>query len=252
MGETGLDVDEYELLTFTEQYFLAKGEHPNEAIAEQFNYDKKLFRSCVKNELFNKALAERGITPYIALNADGSTKWTLTPQQLRVANCILNLTDNRSKKKKLTDLGIPSNTYESWLRDPNFTGYLRARGEALLGDIAHEAHQGLAENVRRGDLASIKYFNEITGRYVPAAEGKGVDVRSLLIQVIEIIQVEVADLPTQQRIADKLIAIAKGSAGVPQFNGQPTIAVPAVKTREPVAIPKDSTLIQPTSNELDF
>lgn len=130
----------------------------------------------------------------------------LSPLQLVVANSLIDLTDQRSDKKKLQDLGVSTATYQRWLRDKNFSTYLSTMSERLLGDSQHEASLALLDKVKAGDLPSIKFYMEYTGRFTSKADGGGQevkDIHGLLVKVLEII-VEECDGPTAMIIADRM------------------------------------------------
>lgn len=215
-----LNPEQYALVTFCEQMYLMTGQLPDEATCKQAGYDSATFKHCLKLPVFNLALSQRGIRPYNELDSSGNVSQALSPEQLLVANTILNQSDNRSRKKKLADLHVSADKFETWLRDPAFQRYLSVRGEALLGDHGFDAHLALVERVQAGDVSAIKYFNEITGRFIPAKD-KGLDVQSILLRVMEVIQRRIVDGNIQMLIADDLIEIAKESSG--QFNGVPLV-----------------------------
>lgn len=196
---------QHTLLRFMEQEYLTSGMIPTKAktiergICSASHYDK-----CLSLPSFRTALLVRGVS----LRAfDGTDNGVLTAEQLRVANIMLDLRDNRSQKNKLKDCNVPTQRYEAWLREPAFQNYLRSRAEAALGDNLHESHLALVERVRSGDISAIKYFNEITGRYVPNATDK-VDVNAILMRVLEIIQKHVRDPLVAGQIADDLLSLS--------------------------------------------
>ena len=202
---------EHEFLNFIEQEYLLNGGIPTAAsCVERDIVTESFYKRCFKNAQFRHALAVRGIS---LRGFDGPDKGKLTEEQLVVANTMLDLGDNRSRKKKLTELGIPTQKWEAWLRDPVFQNYLRTRSEALLGDSLHESHLALVDRVRSGDLGAIKYFNEITGRYVPNAQDKA-DVASIIGLVVEVIQRHVHDQQTLKLLADDIMLIAGGVQAV--------------------------------------
>ena len=127
----------------------------------------------------------------------------LLPEQLAVANVILDFSDRRSQKVKLNDLGISTTKYSAWLRQPKFQRYLRYRAESLLGNTQHEAHTALLKNVQNGDLNSIKLYYEVTGRWSskPAAE---LNLEFILLKVVESVQKYVTDPAAITAIAREL------------------------------------------------
>lgn len=216
-----MNSDQYSLLLFCEQMFLMTGRLPDESTCAAAGHSGAVYKKCIKLPVFNLGLSQRGIRPYNELRGDGSVSRQLSPEQLQAANIILDQNDNRSRKKKLSDLKIPTERWETWLRDPAFQEYLHVRGEAVLGDHSHDAMLSLVKRVQVGDIAAIKYYHEITGRFIPSRE-RGVDPQQVLLRVMEIIQRRVGDPQVQMLIADDLIELAKESSS--QFQGTPLVS----------------------------
>lgn len=194
---------EFDIINFIEQEWLAKGGIPSGERAEELGLCKaSWFKSFLDKPEVRKNLLARGIN-------FAERKGLLTEQQLTAANVMLDLTDNRSRKKKLADLKIPTQLWESWLSDPAFNSYLRERSERILGTNQHEAHLALIDRVKSGDISAVKYYNEITGRYVPN-RGDSVDIPALLMRVLEIIQKHVTDNVAAAAIAEDLLTLASG------------------------------------------
>jgi hypothetical protein len=204
-----LNPKEYELLAYLEQEYLLHGAVPTKdstllaGVATSQLYDKSLKSASFRHAMLNRGITLRGLDG----NAGGGI---LTEEQLVAANTMLDLTDNRSRKKKLMDLSVSSAKWEGWLRDPVFQSYIRTRAENILGDNIHESHLALVDRVKTGDINAIKYFNEITGRYVPNASDKA-DVNAVLMMVLEVIQRHVRDPASLSAIGDELVAIGKQS-----------------------------------------
>lgn len=198
-----LSEKQFDCINFIEQEWLINGAVPTGAkIAEKGLATEANYAIWIKDPLFRRNLLARGITLE-------ERHGVLTEQQLTAANVVLDLTDNRSLKKKLADLKVPSQLWESWLRDPGFQGYLRQRAENILGDNVHTAHLALLDRVKSGDTGAIRFYYEITGRYVPN-RGDSVDVPGLLMRVIEIIQRHVSDSNEVTAIAEDLLTLASG------------------------------------------
>ena len=194
-----LSADEYDLLTFLEQYYLTQQGLPSSSVLGSLGLDEVLYLGALKKPEFRDALEQRGVPSKIFAGVLPTTSdekvssWkdhSLSEEQLLCANAVLDSTDNRSRRKKLAELGISTQKYEQWMRDPVFSSYLRTRAEALLVDSAHESHLALVDRVKSGDVSAIKYYNELTGRYVQASSrnGSSTDVRMVLLRVIEVLQ----------------------------------------------------------------
>jgi hypothetical protein len=247
-----LNRDEYELLSFIEQSWLRSGAVPSKERCEQIGFNGALYKGCFKNREFLDACEERGIVinktvggTLVPVGGDVPANSVLTAEQLAVANAMLDLQDTRSQKKKLQDLEVSTAKYNAWLRDGAFQTYLRERAEALLGDGLPEAHMALLDRVRSGDVNAMKFYYEMTGRYVPqSAKGTNIDVMALMTSVVEVIQRHVHDPKVQVAISDDLLALARASAmaqGVtqvataPTVNGVPIIQ-PTIATKESLTL----------------
>lgn len=200
------------------------------------------FTTALNKENVRSALAERGVV-FERLNED-FTAHALTPIQLLVANSLLDLTDTRSNKKKLQDLGIATLTYNAWLKDPVFRDYLSKRANQMIGDNVHEVDLALLDKIRAGDLKAIEYYNEMTGRFVRAKAGQNVDVMGLITRIIEIIDEEVDDPAVLERLATRIKgAISARSTAMALTGGGPVgdddIIVPQVVKALPLEL--DST-----------
>lgn len=208
-----------------------------EQMVKDLKQDSNEIARSLKEPSVLDALERRGIT-----YADVTL---LQPEQLAAANVILDFSDGRTQKKKLEDLGISTQRYNGWLKQPRFQRYMRMRAESLLGEVQHEAHVALLKNVQRGDLNSIKLYYEMTGRWSskPAAE---INLDYILLKVVEAVQKYVKDPAAIQGIARELGSL------LPQTDvgGSPVVgsAIPAPLTNgavgavEPAELEPASTL----------
>lgn len=222
-----LNDKQYGLIVYVEQEYLLNGAIPTaDKVQELGLCTKGYYLALLENVEFREQLLARGIT----LKGGGKQDGILTEEQLTVANTMLDLTDNRSRKKKLADLQIATQKWEAWLRDPAFQHYLRTRAENILGDNQHEAHLALLDRVKSGDTGAIKFYYEITGRYV-AGSKDSVDVPAILMRILEIIQKHVADGNTLAAIADEMLTLAAG-VGIGQGSAPRVIDGATVKAVE--------------------
>lgn len=228
---TKLSATQYTLLRYFEQYYWTHGRfplfdstrnHPKEAqereLAGLSGLSKDDWDSVTKSSVFVNSIISR------KLPADDSAL-LLTEEQITVANVMLDLHDKRSKLKKLTELGISTSQYNAWLRSPAYRAYCLSRAEDLLEQSQPQAHLSLIGNVERGDLGSIKYFNELTGRYRSTSNGHTPSVevnvsttnqygQDVLVQVVEIIQRHVKDPAILDAIAGDILELTKGTSQV--------------------------------------
>lgn len=210
---------ELDFVTFVSEYYGRTGKIIDKETAEKdFGLDPNDFTRCITNPLVQQAFTDRGIElrrfVFPEGGDDSTNGWRtkgLTVQQLNAANFMLDLSDTRSDRKKLQDLGISNKIWQGWLSDPVFTGYLRDRAERMIGTSQHEAHLALLDRVRSGDVSAIKYYNELNGRFTSKADGpvgsanlSGFEFQQVIGDIIEIIVDEVDDPIVGARIADRL------------------------------------------------
>lgn len=206
-----LSDDASRLLNYFEQAYLLNAQYPTKEKVFEFGITPQQYEAALKNQDFLEALERRGLPNPVSDIYQG----ILSPQQLALANALLDLHDNRSQRKKLQEFNVSTAKYNAWLRDPAFKTYLQRRAENFLGDNAHEAHLALVDRVKSGDISAIKYYNEMTGRFVPSSSKAPVDINAVLMQVIEAIQMRVKDPEVLVALSDDLLAIAHRSGSVP-------------------------------------
>lgn len=232
--ETGITAskltkEQYDLLLYLEQSFWRTSGLPSyEAIvANGVELSEEVYYQAWINPRFLDALRSRGVPEHLLKTESGTFRGRiLTEKQMQVANVLLDTLDKRSRLKKLTELGVTTNEYNQWMKDPLYRSYCLERAEALLHENQHVAHMSLIERVAQGDLGAIRYFNSMTGRYrekqsaaveVNVQNNFGTDT---LIQVVEIIQKHVKDPAVLSAIGDEILALNQSKA-LPLTTGTP-------------------------------
>lgn len=246
-----LTADQLDFVTIVHYEFGLLGELPSvDYLKQNYGYKAEEVADNYKNELIKAALVERGLNVSdnklgpVGITSAKKPKPTpkLSPLQLIVANTLLDLTNTKSERKKLQDLGVTTMTYQSWLRDPDFSGYLRDRTEAMIGDVQHEAMLALMDRVRAGDMKAIAYYHELTGRFTPqsASGAPNVDLQTILIRLIEIITEEVHDPLVASRIAERIKGLVAGGQIAGALTGGIPFGQPEVRQPE-IAKPREQT-----------
>lgn len=237
---------ELQLVSFLDQQYQLTGVllTADKALKE-FGIPVGEFKRAFEKEQVKNALTERGVV-FERFNEDWTAK-SLTPIQLLVANSLLDLTDTRTQKKKLQDLGVGTVTYNAWLRDPVFKDYLHRRAEQLIGDNQHEVDTALLDRVRAGDLKAIAYYNEYTGRFTQQSrtQSANIDVGSVIVKILEIID-EVVTAPSEKREISiklkQLIAQRQVASGLMGAVEEDPIVVPEVVKLSSIEAPKDANV----------
>ncbi len=229
-SSTKLDNKQYGFMLYIEQYFWKYSSVPSYETLKntvRLDIEEEFYWSCFRNIRFTDGLRARGVPEHLIASAirgadeaqNPFTRYLLTEEQMTCANQMLDILDRRSKIKKLVELGISTNTYNSWLKDPAYQAYCRERAEALLIENQHVAHMSLIDRVSQGDLGAIKYYNSMTGRFRDkAAQAASVEVNvnnnnygnDTLIAVVEIIQKHVKDPAMLDAIANDILALKQG------------------------------------------
>ncbi len=96
----------------------------------------------------------------------------------------------------------------------------------------HEAHLALVDRVRSGDVSAIKYFNELTGRYLPQ-RSNNVDVGLVLMRVVEILQKHISDPELQEVIGQDLMQLALAASVESSAQANNVVAISAPVGRAP-------------------
>lgn len=152
-----------------------------------------------KDEIFRKALIARGID----LAGPENSEKQLTPQQLLCANVLLNTHDKRTEREKLEFLGISSQQYHAWRRQPAFSSYINRRAEAVFESSTHKAFQNIINNVEADDLNAAKLMLELQGKYRQQVD-VNINIETVVVTLVEIVAKHVKDPEIIQAIANEI------------------------------------------------
>lgn len=207
-----LSSDELIVLTYFEQEWFLNHRLPTASeTVKKTALSAHTVSRVLKSTNFVTACANRGIDviPEAKL---------LTPEQLALANSLLDLGDQRSPSQKLKALEIAPRQYSAWCKQPIFRQYMQRRAEDLFSDAMPEAHSALVRNLQNGDLNSIKLFYEMTGRWSPKYSGE-LDIQYLMMKIIDILSRRLAAHPEiLESIADELSELAPARQGLQELN----------------------------------
>lgn len=129
---------------------------------------------------FREGMAERGI------EVDPNVG-ELTPEQISCIRLLTNPMDKRTPKGKLQALGIPYSKYAGWLKQKPFNDAIRGIAGKGLDEAIPLAEVALASSASNGDLNSIKFLMEVTGRYNPA-QREAIDAQALIAVMVDAAQ----------------------------------------------------------------
>ena len=223
-----LSENQVEALTYIEQCYFLQGDMPaDEKLADVIGVGISTVKSWWKNDSFQTVLRAKGLP--VEDRISGKSREVLLPEQLAVANKVLNLQDRRSLREKLEESGITSQKYQAWRRDPVFQRYMQKRAESMFSSGSDAAYVNLMKNVEGGSLDAAKLFFEMTGIYNPKISVE-LNVDTVMAGVIEIIQRRVKDPATMEAIALDIEAL---------ISGQPAreIVESVIEVQEPAPAP---------------
>ena len=210
-----LSHEEVVILTYVEQCWYLESRIPTlDKIVKETSLDRAAIRTILASSIFQEACSNRGID----VNHEAKN---LTPNQLALANTLLDFSDLATPAQKLKRLGVAPRQYSAWLKQTAFKSYLKTRAEELFDDAMPEAHSALVRNLQNGDLPSLKLFYEISGRWSSKTAGE-VNIEFLMMRILDILYRHISDPEQLRAIADELGALA----------GIPTKTNPALAPRE--------------------
>lgn len=193
-------------LNYCEQEWVLYGALPSfDKAAMRFGFTTPGFvQECWDSETFRKGLAARGITPPPSSN-EPNYEGVLTGRQIAAIRAIYDVHDNRSDRKKLTDLNISTQEWNGWKKDPAFAKVIAQLTEALFEDNLDEVYRSIVDQARGGDISAAKLVLELTGKWSPK-QGE-VDVARIIQVFIESVSRHVRDPEVMRAIASDLTAI---------------------------------------------
>lgn len=210
---------QWDLICFSEQYWRENGFFPSFGeLATETGMNPSEVESLIFDPLTKKHLEARGIDwkqdrPQSESKAserrNGRTK-RLSDIQLAAAATILNPADKRSVTAKLESLGVSASTYAGWKKSKVFNDYMTSQGKALFDEFMPDMENSLISKATSGDVRAIKYAFEVSGRHRANQGEELVNVKMLIIRLIEVIQRHVTDPEKLQAIAKEIEAIQRG------------------------------------------
>ena len=175
---------------------------------------KATISKVVLTDEFKSAMQQRGI-PWRPDDYTG-----ISTEQAYAIQILTNpVHEKKTLQAKLKLAGISYPIYRNWLKQPTFARYLNNLTEGMLSEHTGDLHTVLMSKALAGDLNSIKYVHELSGRHDPNHQ-QIEDLTKIVDRLIEIISQEVKDPSTLTRIANKMQLVMastttiKGELGV--------------------------------------
>lgn len=190
-----LNADEWAILCFIDEQWLRKHEFPAvQKIMKATHLDMNKVVEAISNPLLQKSLDARGI-PWMEVDD------RLTEQQVNCINLVMNGSDQRSISMKLKALGINPGTYNGWKRQPHFLKALRDRSEKLYGESLPEIQKSIIDGAIDGDYQKQKLVMAIAGRWDDKKSVESMNIKFVMVKLLEVIQTHVRDPQALQAIA---------------------------------------------------
>ena len=200
-----LDVHQIKAISFIDQQFFEKNVIPSfELIADVSDVIPEEVERWFTNRQFINALAARGID--LSLKDDPEV---ISPLQTLAVHLVFNTEDRRSLNEKLSTLNVTMPVWQGWVAQPRFRQYIRRRALQTNDVTATMALLELDKGVADGDHRAVELALRMGDLYSPKSE-VNVNVESVIINVIEIIQKHVRDPLVLQAIATDMEQLSTG------------------------------------------
>lgn len=199
-------------------------------IAEFCQHEKRTIAKVLVTDEFKTAIQSRGI-PWDGYGG-------LSTEQHYALTILMNPTDRRALGAKLKSCGITYPIYRAWLKQPKFAEYVRRQSEELLVDHEADFNTVLANRGLNGDLASIKFIYELTGKHNPQ-NNQIVDAQRVISLLLEVITRHVTDPNVLSQIVADITNVMPGSGS----------SVPGSVVKQPVGVIAEP---KPISFDEDF
>lgn len=218
---------ERQIINHLEMNWFLQGSIPSpKDLSEKFDMTQAAVGAFLNREETRQSLTARGMPQVQHISG-------LSPEQVGLINQVMNLSDTRSERKKLSDAGITPKVWDGWKQDPKVKQYMSARAEEILGGAIPDAHLALVDKVKAGDMGALKFYYEMTGRYT--GQNQGIDPRQLLTRVFDIIAKHVQNPIALNLIAEDMTKLLGQSTLDPADNISTKAPVAAVVVQEPPA-----------------
>lgn len=189
---------DWDILCYVEEHWTLKEEFPTPSlISQKTGYPQELVVESLFKDVVKKAMGNRGIA------AVSSHDDRLTPEQIACINTLLNVSDQRTLGQKLSALGIHPSTYKGWKKQRHFMEAMRAEGEKLFGETMPEVHTSLMNKALEGDVNALKLYYAMAGRWDDKRSVESLNIRFVMLKLLEVIQKHVQDKNTLEAIASE-------------------------------------------------
>ena len=213
---TKLSLDQLDFVTLINMHYSKFGSLLTAELAyEKYNLPVGQFEKFMSNPKVRSALKQYDIPlerfEAVLKDPDNWQANVLSPVQMLAIETMLDMTDQRSDKKKLQDLNISTRTWNKWMRDPLFQETVQARVDNLLHkEGVHIAGMALMDRVATGDTKALEFYYEFIGKFTRKSaspeSSNAINFQNVVAKMLEVI-VEEADPETAFRIGERFKTI---------------------------------------------
>lgn len=197
-----LSQSDWEVINITEQHWMKTGKFPTlRTICNRTGLAQVDVSAALNDPLVQKSLEARGIE-WNPVKSD-----TLTAEQTATIQVLLDISDKRTITDKLKALGVSPSKYYGWKKNQKFMEAYREASEALYGEALPEVHRSVIQEAVNGSFVHQKLMLAISGRWDEKKQAEQMNVKIVLMKVLEIIQTHVSDPETLQAIAGEFETI---------------------------------------------
>jgi hypothetical protein len=207
-----MTTEEYKVLVVCEEHWMRYKRFPIVSnIAAKTGLTHTQVVECLSREALQHGLDSRGI-PWMDPGDN------LSPRQLACIQLLLNISDKRTQTQKLKSLGISPSLLQGWKKQDTFRNVYQKRAEELFGEALPEVHTAMINMATSGDVKAAKMIYAKTGFYNERTVEQGINVKFVLIKVLEAIQKHVKDPAVLQAVAEEFngILVQEKMSGIVQ------------------------------------
>lgn len=178
------------LTAYLETRYWLQGGYPffEELLRETGYTESQMRQTLVKASI---KLRSRGLPSYTVPPSDEESifeGWTseYDPRFVLACNIVASTSDKRTLAAKLDEVEVTVAEWDGWLLNKKNYDYFKLLVETRWNQLDEVAKLGIIRGVQMGDLSTIKYFHEFTGKHVQNSVVT-INTSSVIQRVIEVL-----------------------------------------------------------------
>lgn len=171
-------------------YWVAGGYPSLKELTEETYWPESRLRQMISR--VNPRLTLNGLPQFTLPRPVGENSafkgWTskYDPRFVLSVNTVTNVSDKRSKAAKLAEINVSPAEWDGWLTNSENYEYYKFMVDVKWKQGDETAKLQLLNGMERGDLSTIKYWHEFTGKHVQRSE-LSVNTSVVISRVIEVL-----------------------------------------------------------------